>query len=109
MRPWTAKRLKYSSAEKPGPEVVDDEPDAHVAELAERAVARGGLVEHQRLGDLEDERRRLEARRQQDGPDLGGETRLDGLTRRDVDAHRQRRVGETGLAEGSQLRGRPPR
>ena len=58
--PCTAKRLKYSSDEKPGPEVVDGEVDAEIAQLAERPVAGCRLAQRQRLGDLEDQRGRLE-------------------------------------------------
>ena len=54
--------LEVLERREAGPEVVDHDLDAHVAQLAQRAVAGGRLVQHQRLGDLDDQRRRLEPR-----------------------------------------------
>ena len=55
----------------------------------ERAVRDGRLVEHERLGDLEDEGRGSRPVAREDRRDLRGEAGLDGLARRDVDAHRR--------------------
>src|SRR5207245_9557334 len=87
--PSIAKRLKYSSAENPRPEIVDGEAHADVEEAPERPVGRRRLVEHERLRDLEHEGGRRQLRRAEDLPDLLDEPRLDRLAGRDVDADRQ--------------------
>ena len=79
-----------------GAEVVEHEPDAHVAQPAERPDPDLGLVHHDALGDLELERRRVEPGLGQDRVDLVDEVRLAELAGRQVDRHHQARAARAG-------------
>ena len=70
-----------------GPEVVDRDPDAARAERLEPGDRRRRVVEHRRLGQLEDESAGPQAGLAQDRLDLVDEVGSLELERRDVDAH----------------------
>src|SRR4026208_1111638 len=70
-----------------GPEIVEDDPDAERAERLEDAEARLGAIHDARLGDLELEGARLEARRLEDLGDAARELRVGELAGREGGAH----------------------
>ena len=73
------------------PEVVEDDPDAHVAQAAQGPDPGLGLIHHDAFGDLELEHRRLEPGLGQDRLDLLDEVGLDELAGGDVHRHQQPR------------------
>src|SRR5439155_5822560 len=81
----------------PGPEVVDREADAAVAESGERVDRRGRVLHENTLGDLERERRRVDPRRGRRREDLREEARMLELARGQVDAHAEARLAEPVL------------
>ena len=82
----------------PGAEVVDGEPDAHVADLLQQHHRMLGVLHHRPFGDLELEQLRRESTAPQRAGDVGHERAAAQLARRQVHAHAHRRQPALGPA-----------
>jgi len=81
-----------------GAEVVHRQPHTQRLHLFEAADRHLGVAHHQALGDLDDQRPRIDAAVRDRPADVADDVALVELARRQVDAHRQRRiVGEHAL------------
>nr|WP_281533998.1 hypothetical protein [Cryobacterium breve] len=86
----------------PDAEVVDGDADAAGAQSPEDVARAAPVVEQERLGDLEHERRRREVTRGEHGADPFGQAGIEKRTRREVDRDRKplaANVPHRGLVE----------
>ena len=82
--------LEVAQRRVAGAEVVDRDADPGVAQVLQLRAGRGAVLEHRRLGHLEDDLGRVDAGLPDDRQDLVDEVGLGQLPGRDVDADRER-------------------